>query len=82
MITGRNRQVRRMLAAVGLPVLRLHRAAVGTVDLSGLRPGEWQEIGVPQAWRDGGESRPGGRSHTHERGSRGIRRGRGRRSSR
>ncbi len=44
---GRNRQVRRMLAAVGLPVLRLHRAAVGPIDLVGLRPGEWEEVPVP-----------------------------------
>jgi 23S rRNA pseudouridine2457 synthase len=48
---GRNRQVRRMLAAVGLPVLRLHRARIGPIDLHGLAPGEWQEIEVPQALR-------------------------------
>jgi 23S rRNA pseudouridine2457 synthase len=45
---GRNRQVRRMLAALGLPVLRLHRARIGSVDLSGLAPGAWSEIEVPQ----------------------------------
>ena len=39
---GRNRQVRRMTAAVGLPTLRLIRAAIGTIDLEGLRPGEWR----------------------------------------
>jgi 23S rRNA pseudouridine2457 synthase len=44
---GRNRQVRRMLAALGLPVLRLHRARIGPVDLAGLAPGEWSEIPVP-----------------------------------
>jgi 23S rRNA pseudouridine2457 synthase len=33
LIGGRNRQVRRMLAAVGLPVLRLHRARIGDIDL-------------------------------------------------
>ena len=44
---GRNRQVRRMLAAVGMPVLRLHRARVGPVDLAGLEPGAWQEVPVP-----------------------------------
>ena len=37
---GRNRQVRRMTAAVGLPTLRLVRVRVGEVDLSGLAPGE------------------------------------------
>jgi 23S rRNA pseudouridine2457 synthase len=46
---GRNRQVRRMLAALGLPVLRLHRARIGTIDLSELAPGGWSEIGVPPA---------------------------------
>ena len=39
---GRNRQVRRMTAAVGLPTLRLVRAAVGDVPLGGLAPGEWR----------------------------------------
>jgi 23S rRNA pseudouridine2457 synthase len=46
---GRNRQVRRMLAAIGLPVLRLHRARIGPIDLAGLAPGAWSEIEVPAA---------------------------------
>ncbi|HUO96557.1 MAG TPA: pseudouridine synthase [Steroidobacteraceae bacterium] len=37
---GRNRQVRRMTAAVGLPTLRLVRAAIGPIGLEGLAPGE------------------------------------------
>jgi 23S rRNA pseudouridine2457 synthase len=37
---GRNRQVRRMTAAVGLPALRLVRAAIGPFTLAGLAPGE------------------------------------------
>ncbi|MFO1468588.1 MAG: hypothetical protein U1F35_19445 [Steroidobacteraceae bacterium] len=37
---GRNRQVRRMSAAAGLPTLRLIRLAVGPLLLDGLRPGE------------------------------------------
>lgn len=39
---GRNRQVRRMTAAVGLPTLRLVRVRVGAVELAGLAPGEWR----------------------------------------
>lgn len=39
---GRNRQVRRMTAAVGLPCLRLVRWAVGEWELDGLAPGEWR----------------------------------------
>jgi 23S rRNA pseudouridine2457 synthase len=41
---GRNRQVRRMTAAVGLPTLRLVRIAIGAYRLDGLAPGEWRRI--------------------------------------
>lgn len=41
---GRNRQVRRMTAAVGYPTLRLIRCAIGPVSLEGLRPGTWRDI--------------------------------------
>jgi 23S rRNA pseudouridine2457 synthase len=41
---GRNRQVRRMTAAVGLPTLRLVRAAMGDVRLDGLAPGTWRAL--------------------------------------
>lgn len=41
---GRNRQVRRMTAAVGLPTLRLVRVRIGPVDLEGLPPGAWREV--------------------------------------
>jgi 23S rRNA pseudouridine2457 synthase len=41
---GRNRQVRRMTAAVGLPTLRLLRIGVGPWRIDGLAPGEWREL--------------------------------------
>jgi pseudouridine synthase len=41
---GRNRQVRRMLAAVGHPARGLHRSAYGGLDLGDLAPGEWREL--------------------------------------
>lgn len=41
---GKNRQVRRMTAAVGHPTLRLARVAVVGVKLDGLKPGEWREL--------------------------------------
>ncbi|MDT9013879.1 MAG: hypothetical protein RL671_1812 [Pseudomonadota bacterium] len=41
---GRNRQVRRMTAAVGHPTLRLVRWAIGDWSLDGIAPGEWRQI--------------------------------------
>ena len=41
---GRNRQVRRMTAAIGFPTLRLVRWAIGPVKLGGLAPGEWCDL--------------------------------------
>jgi 23S rRNA pseudouridine2457 synthase len=41
---GKNRQVRRMTARVGLPTLRLVRAAIGNIDLTGLAPGESRQV--------------------------------------
>jgi 23S rRNA pseudouridine2457 synthase len=41
---GRNRQVRRMCAHVGLPVLRLVRWSIGAHDVAGLAPGEWRRL--------------------------------------
>jgi 23S rRNA pseudouridine2457 synthase len=50
LIEGRNRQVRRMTAAVGYPTLRLIRRAVGPWELGALKPGEWRETRVPRDW--------------------------------
>ncbi|MGR3759492.1 pseudouridine synthase [Roseobacteraceae bacterium NS-SX3] len=44
---GRNRQVRRMTAAVGYPTLRLIRCAIGAWTLEGLAQGAWEEIDMP-----------------------------------
>ena len=46
---GRNRQVRRMTAAVGHPTLRLVRWAIGSITLAGLAPGEWQAVSEEEA---------------------------------
>ena len=43
---GRNRQVRRMTAAVGFPTLRLVRWAIGDWTVEGLEQGKWREIEV------------------------------------
>jgi 23S rRNA pseudouridine2457 synthase len=41
---GKNRQVRRMTAAVGYPTLRLVRVAIAHLRLDGLEPGQWREV--------------------------------------
>jgi 23S rRNA pseudouridine2605 synthase len=41
---GRNRQVKRMLEAVGHPVRRLHRSAYAGLTLEGLEPGRWRKL--------------------------------------
>ncbi|MBI5563145.1 MAG: pseudouridine synthase [Deltaproteobacteria bacterium] len=45
---GRNRQARRMTAAVGHPALRLIRISAGQWTLGGLKPGEWNEAEAPR----------------------------------
>ncbi|MGB9991179.1 pseudouridine synthase [Pseudoduganella rhizocola] len=55
---GKNRQVRRMTAAVGLPTLRLVRSAIGAISLAThpLMPGEWMEVD-PAELRSGSAGR-------------------------
>jgi len=72
---GRNRQVRRMTAAVGFPTLRLIRFAIEPWTVSGLGPGEWREVEVegpptPAA----GPRRPRAARHRSESTDRRIRR--------
>jgi 23S rRNA pseudouridine2457 synthase len=43
---GRNRQVRRMTAAVGFPTLRLVRSSVGEWTVEGIGQGQWREISL------------------------------------
>lgn len=45
---GKNRQVRRMTAAVGHPTLRLVRVAIGEFSLDSLEPGDWRELSASE----------------------------------
>jgi 23S rRNA pseudouridine2457 synthase len=44
LVEGKNRQVRRMTAAIGHPTLRLLRVRIGQFELGALAPGAWQEL--------------------------------------
>ncbi|MBK9989573.1 MAG: pseudouridine synthase [Verrucomicrobia bacterium] len=50
---GKNRQVRRMTAAIGHPTLRLLRASIGALTLTDLamKPGQWRELTAPERER-------------------------------
>lgn len=48
MAEGRNREVRRLCAAVGYPVIRLHRVAIGALRDRTLKPGEWRNLEVTE----------------------------------
>jgi len=63
---GKNRQVRRMTAAVGHPTLRLIRVRIGDWSLGALAPGQWCEGALPAGWRASvGERKPSrARRHT------------------
>jgi 23S rRNA pseudouridine2605 synthase len=58
---GRNRQVRRMCAAVGHPVLRLVRTKIGPVADRRLAPGRWRQLSTAEVRRLEGATAPGGR---------------------
>jgi 23S rRNA pseudouridine2457 synthase len=55
---GRNRQIRRMTAAVGYPTLRLIRVAIDRWRLKNLQPGEWIKVTAAEA-----TTRPGRKIH-------------------
>lgn len=86
---GRNRQVRRMMVAVGHPVLALTRTRIGSLRLSGLAPGTWRKLrpreveallaesaaGVPTAGPSGPpRTQPAGRGAAADRPTGGARR--------
>lgn len=45
---GRKRQIRRMIQAVGLKVLKLHRTQIGPIELGKLRPGDFRRLTQPE----------------------------------
>ena len=48
LVEGKNRQVRRMAAAIGHPVLRLLRVRIGQFALGDLAPGRWRELNAAE----------------------------------
>lgn len=72
---GRNRQVRRMTAAVGHPTLRLVRYAVGDWTVDGLEPGQWREVPPPAGLSTSGRPPAGGARNPRKAGRKTGRRG-------
>lgn len=63
LVEGKNRQVRRMTAAVGHPTLRLMRVRIGGYTMKELKPGEWRELGEVERMEVGGGGLRGDRSN-------------------
>lgn len=59
LVEGRNRQVRRMTAAVGHPTLRLIRVAVGSWTIDALAPGTWRDVDASPIFESAVGSEPG-----------------------
>jgi 23S rRNA pseudouridine2605 synthase len=59
---GQNRQLRRMLACLGFPVLRLKRVRVGAITAQGLKPGQWRALSKDEIERAKGPRRGDGYS--------------------
>lgn len=51
LVEGKNRQVRRMTAAIGHPTLRLVRVRIGNFELGMIPPGTWKELGAAERSR-------------------------------